>query len=180
MVDTLQLVLNLLDILKVLFVILNAFILFYIVYFKKIEKQNENEIENFLNKRKNIALIIAHPDDESMFFTPFITSVSSHSNIHLLCLSSGDFDGIGETRKKELEKSTKFLNIKTLKIIEDEMLKDGMKNKWDKEIIVSHIKTFTKEFGIELVSFIIFNLFRLLHLMNMVFIFQLKKESLAI
>jgi N-acetylglucosaminylphosphatidylinositol deacetylase len=152
MEDTLQLVLNLLDILKVLFVIFNVCILFYIVYFKKIERQQENEIENFLNKKKNIALIIAHPDDESMFFTPFITSFSSYSNIHLLCLSSGDFDGIGSTRMKELEKSTNFLKIKTLKIIEDEHLKDGMNNKWDKEIIHSHIKTFTKENEIEMVS----------------------------
>lgn len=39
----------------------------------------------------NILLIIAHPDDECMFFSPTILSLtkSSQHNVYLLCLSEG-------------------------------------------------------------------------------------------
>lgn len=47
---------------------------------------------------KSSLLLIAHPDDESMFFSPFLY----FNKPYILCLSSGDFDGKGEIRKKEL------------------------------------------------------------------------------
>ena len=148
----LDLVLNLLDLSKFLLVFVNIYILFYIVYFKKVEKQEAGEIKNFLKEINNVGIIIAHPDDESMFFIPTITSLSNFTNLHLLCLSSGNFDGIGETRKKEFEKSSKFLNFKTSKVIEDLNLQDGMKNEWKKENILNHIQKFQKENEIEMVT----------------------------
>ena len=51
----------------------------------------------------------AHPDDESMFFLPFIKSSISSSTLDLLCLSIGDADGLGKIRVKELEKASSFL-----------------------------------------------------------------------
>eukprot|EP01080_Neovahlkampfia_damariscottae_P007185 gene7185-11497_t len=144
-------VLNLLDFSKFVLVLVNIYILFYIVYFKKVEKQDDQEIKAFLKEKKNIGIIIAHPDDESMFFTPTITSISKYTNLHLLCLSSGNFDGIGETRKKELEKSSTYLNFKSFKIIEDDSLQDGMKNHWKKEIISSEIEKFQKEHDVDMI-----------------------------
>jgi LmbE family N-acetylglucosaminyl deacetylase len=41
---------------------------------------------------KNILLVIAHPDDEVMFFGPTligITNSSSENNVRVLCLSNG-------------------------------------------------------------------------------------------
>ncbi|KAI4292541.1 N-acetylglucosaminylphosphatidylinositol deacetylase [Pancytospora philotis] len=43
-------------------------------------------------------LLIAHPDDESMFFTPLLC----HTRPFILCLSSGDADGLGSVRRREL------------------------------------------------------------------------------
>lgn len=65
-------------------------------------------------------LITAHPDDECMFFTPIIRNlIKNGCEIDLLCLSTGNFDDKGKTRKLELEKSSKILGIKSLTIIED-------------------------------------------------------------
>lgn len=89
----------------------------------------------------NIALIIAHPDDEAMFFTPTLTSLKN-CNIYLLCLSTGDADGLGQTRKKELEKSCDFFGIKGLEIVDDPSIRDGMKEKWDETIIENYVEDF--------------------------------------
>ncbi|GAA0145982.1 deacetylase [Lithospermum erythrorhizon] len=47
----------------------------------------------FLNdgRVRNILLVIAHPDDESMFFTPTIIYLTSRGhNVHILCISTGE------------------------------------------------------------------------------------------
>lgn len=58
-------------------------------------------------------LITAHPDDESLFFLPTIwnllkmkqsgNSEELHCQVWLVCLTTGDYDGLGSTRSKELE-----------------------------------------------------------------------------
>eukprot|EP01043_Picozoa_sp_COSAG02_P095334 COSAG02_NODE_31709_length_528_cov_10.728868_1_plen_48_part_10 len=44
----------------------------------------------------------AHPDDESMFFGPALLCRHGGQQVKLLCLSTGNADGLGETRKQEL------------------------------------------------------------------------------
>ncbi|KAG9153628.1 hypothetical protein Leryth_008562 [Lithospermum erythrorhizon] len=52
---------------------------------------------------RNILLVIAHPDDESMFFTPTIIYLTSRGhNVHILCISTGNADGMGNIRREEL------------------------------------------------------------------------------
>jgi len=77
---------------------------------------NSNELFNtteFAIKSKNILLVTAHPDDESMFFAPTTLSLTKKFSIDLfhLCLSSGNADGLGETRKAELSNSLDVLGI---------------------------------------------------------------------
>ncbi|VUC23621.1 unnamed protein product, partial [Clonostachys rosea] len=76
---------------------------------------------------KRICLLIAHPDDEAMFFSPTVlglTRPETGNHVKILCLSTeGMFvavsssivrnaDGLGETRKKELVKSGMLLGIR--------------------------------------------------------------------
>lgn len=61
---------------------------------------------------KRITLLIAHPDDEAMFFSPTLLSLAPHNDISVLCLSSGDADGLGAIRKGELVESCRRLGIK--------------------------------------------------------------------
>ena len=65
-------------------------------------------------ENKRVCLLIAHPDDEAMFFAPTVLALTrpgTGNHVSILCLSTGDADGLGETRKKELKKSGKLLGI---------------------------------------------------------------------
>ena len=67
-----------------------------------------------------ILFVIAHPDDESMFFGPSIRSLakqissssSSSSALHLLCLTDGSYPpSDGATRCSELLRAAEILNV---------------------------------------------------------------------
>ncbi|KAI9801179.1 MAG: hypothetical protein M1825_003453 [Sarcosagium campestre] len=63
---------------------------------------------------KRICLLIAHPDDEAMFFAPSVlalTNPSLRNHVQILCLSSGDAEGLGEIRRRELFRSARILGI---------------------------------------------------------------------
>jgi N-acetylglucosaminylphosphatidylinositol deacetylase len=53
--------------------------------------------------------VIAHPDDEAMFFVPSILQLGAYNSIHVLCLSNGNYAGLGAIREKELVKSCEVL-----------------------------------------------------------------------
>ncbi|KAK0623824.1 putative deacetylase LmbE-like domain-containing protein [Immersiella caudata] len=86
---------------------------------------------------KRICLLIAHPDDEAMFFAPTVLALTrpeTGNHVKILCLSSGDADGLGETRKRELAKSGLTLGLRKeddVFVVEDPRFQDGMTNKWD-------------------------------------------------
>ncbi|OOF93226.1 hypothetical protein ASPCADRAFT_398834 [Aspergillus carbonarius ITEM 5010] len=64
---------------------------------------------------KRICLLIAHPDDEAMFFAPTVLALTKPeygNHLKILCLSSGDADGLGHIRKKELVKSGMQLGLR--------------------------------------------------------------------
>ena len=41
------------------------------------------------NPRQTALLVIAHPDDETMFFAPTLQVLRTQYNWHILCLSTG-------------------------------------------------------------------------------------------
>ena len=55
-----------------------------------------------------IALAIAHPDDEAMFFGPTLKALKDNEHVeiefYVLCLCNGDYEGKGKARERELEK----------------------------------------------------------------------------
>ena len=63
----------------------------------------------------NILLLTAHPDDECMFFAPTILAlhdaITPPPALYSLCLSVGNADGIGDTRRHELARSLEVLGI---------------------------------------------------------------------
>ncbi|KAL7625989.1 N-acetylglucosaminyl-phosphatidylinositol de-N-acetylase [Parahypoxylon ruwenzoriense] len=66
-------------------------------------------------RNKRICLLIAHPDDEAMFFSPTVLALTrpeTGNHVKILCLSSGNADGLGETRKEELVKSGMLLGLR--------------------------------------------------------------------
>ncbi|XP_056909620.1 N-acetylglucosaminyl-phosphatidylinositol de-N-acetylase isoform X2 [Takifugu flavidus] len=62
-------------------------------------------------------IVTAHPDDECMFFAPTIIQlVALNANVHLLCLSQGNYYNQGALRKQELLRSCALLGIPDFKI----------------------------------------------------------------
>lgn len=65
----------------------------------------------------NILLLTAHPDDECMFFAPTLlrllddTAMEKRPEVHSLCLSVGNADGLGDVRRHELERSLDVLGV---------------------------------------------------------------------
>lgn len=66
-------------------------------------------------RNKRICLLIAHPDDEAMFFAPTVLALTrpeTGNHVKILCLSSGNAAGLGDTRKRELVKSGLVLGLR--------------------------------------------------------------------
>ncbi|ETI21286.1 hypothetical protein G647_07632 [Cladophialophora carrionii CBS 160.54] len=87
-------------------------------------------------RNKRIILLIAHPDDESMFFSPTLqalTHPSLQNHLKILCMSTGDSEGLGATRRVELEKAAVTLGVRRKEdvfVLDDERFKDGMTQDW--------------------------------------------------
>ncbi|KAI0378721.1 LmbE-like protein [Hypomontagnella monticulosa] len=94
-------------------------------------------------RSKRICLLIAHPDDEAMFFAPTVLALTRPENgnhVKILCLSSGNADGLGETRKKELVKSGLLLGLrdeKDILVYDSPDFPDSMTQTWDPSKIAS-------------------------------------------
>lgn len=67
-----------------------------------------------LKNSKSTLFVVAHPDDECLFFSPTILATIQRAKIHgaLLVMSSGNHYGLGDVRKKELLGSCKQLGIR--------------------------------------------------------------------
>ncbi|EOA14977.1 hypothetical protein CARUB_v10028325mg [Capsella rubella] len=83
--------------------------------------------------KKNVMFVFAHPDDESMFFSPAINYLTSNAyNLHILCLSTGNADGMGNIRKDELHQACAVLKIplQQLRVLDHPNLQDGFGKVW--------------------------------------------------
>jgi N-acetylglucosaminylphosphatidylinositol deacetylase len=62
--------------------------------------------------KEKVLLVTAHPDDECMFFAPTLLALGPvAAEVHNLCLSVGNQDGLGSVRKEELARSLDVLGI---------------------------------------------------------------------
>ncbi|XP_072909166.1 N-acetylglucosaminyl-phosphatidylinositol de-N-acetylase isoform X2 [Hemitrygon akajei] len=98
-------------------------------------------------------LVIAHPDDECMFFAPAVLRLAARGPFYLLCLSTGNFYNQGEVRKKELLQSCVVLGIPSscVTILDHRDLPDDPGVQWDPEIIAPLILRHIKMHDINLV-----------------------------
>ncbi|KAI1766069.1 LmbE-like protein [Hypoxylon sp. FL1150] len=88
-------------------------------------------------RNKRVCLLIAHPDDEAMFFAPTVLALTrpAHNNsVKIWCLSSGNADGLGETRKRELVQSALLLGLRSeedVYVHDSPDFPDSMTTTWD-------------------------------------------------
>jgi len=92
---------------------------------------------------KRICLLIAHPDDEAMFFAPTLLALTRPelgNHVKILCLSSGDADGLGHVRKNELQKSAVRLGLREesdVFVVDDPRFPDSMTTTWSAKDVCS-------------------------------------------
>ncbi|KAH8653338.1 putative deacetylase LmbE-like domain-containing protein [Xylariales sp. PMI_506] len=93
--------------------ILSLITIFLPLLYSYVATNSQARLPTLRNKR--ICLLIAHPDDEAMFFAPTVLALTrpeTGNHVKILCLSTGDADGLGETRKRELTKSAMMLGLR--------------------------------------------------------------------
>mmetsp|Transcript_27708 Transcript_27708/g.39635 ORF Transcript_27708/g.39635 Transcript_27708/m.39635 type:complete len:259 (+) Transcript_27708:164-940(+) len=89
-------------------------------------------------------LVVAHPDDECMFFFPTIVHLASATGgipFYILCMSNGNYNGLGRQREKEFIKAALVLCIdaSNVNIIDDPLLQDNPHVDWDEELVSDRI-----------------------------------------
>ncbi|KAL6080606.1 N-acetylglucosaminyl-phosphatidylinositol de-N-acetylase [Balamuthia mandrillaris] len=105
------------------------------------------------NRTRRVALVIAHPDDEAMFFVPTVLSLQQMKReLYVLCLSNGDYGkSSGKQRTKELIASCRSLGIAADRVVveDHERLKDGPENEWDTKLIAKIVSQFVSAHRID-------------------------------
>ena len=116
----------------------------------------------------HVLFVIAHPDDEAMFMVPTIRALlertrdrprsllagaadSSATEVHVLCLSSGNYDGLGVTRTRELQAAAQVLGVTRAETIEHAQLQDGPRSQWPADIVASHVAAYVQAHKIQTV-----------------------------
>ena len=129
------------------FIIITNFIIIFLIKFAiRTREKFKNFFHTIESTKQEVLLIIAHPDDEIMFFYPTIINLLKNKiKIRILCLCNGNFDGLGKIREGEFSQVMKMLRIDNYKIINDEKLNDGIKVKWDENHIAARIKQYLSE-----------------------------------
>ncbi|XP_022135568.1 N-acetylglucosaminyl-phosphatidylinositol de-N-acetylase-like isoform X2 [Momordica charantia] len=110
----------------------------------------------FLNsdgtQKRNVLLVVAHPDDESMFFSPTINFLTSRGhNLHILCMSIGNADEMGTIRREELYKASTILKVplNQVKILDHPDLQDGFGKVWNHKLLAKIIEQEISSHGID-------------------------------
>ncbi|EGW30943.1 uncharacterized protein SPAPADRAFT_141689 [Spathaspora passalidarum NRRL Y-27907] len=80
----------------------------------------------------SVYFIIAHPDDEVMFFSPSVVEISKskyNNSVKLVCFSRGDAvdESMGRIRRNELYDSARILGVQDVTVLN---YPDGMNETW--------------------------------------------------
>ncbi|XP_008060804.1 N-acetylglucosaminyl-phosphatidylinositol de-N-acetylase isoform X1 [Carlito syrichta] len=118
------------------------------------ERLKSREQAGLLGAGSRTLLVIAHPDDEAMFFAPTVLGLARlRHRVSLLCFSAGDYYNQGETRKKELLQSCDVLGIppSSVMIIDNRDFPDDPGVQWDTGHVASILLQHIEANGINLV-----------------------------
>jgi len=98
-------------------------------------------------KDEVLVLVTAHPDDEAMFFVPTLKAFMPE-RVYIICLSTGNVDGLGKTRINEFRTcGTQVFGIpqQNLLVIDHPQLQDGFQHDWDPEVVANVLQQNLKE-----------------------------------
>ncbi|XP_020505615.1 N-acetylglucosaminyl-phosphatidylinositol de-N-acetylase [Labrus bergylta] len=125
----------------VVFVVLSYLLLIKCIYYWH-RRLFMKSFKDVMNAGIRTLIVTAHPDDECMFFAPtIIRLVELKADVHLLCLSEGNYYNQGALRKQELLNSCAVLGIPDSRVtIKDhKQLPDDPKAEWSVSLVSSLI-----------------------------------------
>ena len=101
-----------------------------------------------------LLVVTAHPDDEAMFFAPALLCLgegASGLRIHLLCLSTGNYDGLGAQRRQELPKACMRLGVSSERVVvRDEVdIYDDPHAHWPAARVAAIVESELRRLGIQ-------------------------------
>lgn len=111
-------------------------------------------------QKKRVCLVIAHPDDECMFFGPIVralTTPSSHNQLYVLCLTTGNFYGQGNLRTKELSAAVACLLADSptaaadITCANEPDLPDSPGHEWNQEVCSRIVQAYIEANAIDIV-----------------------------
>lgn len=101
-----------------------------------------------INKKQRpraICFLIAHPDDEVLFFGPGILNLIKEGNqVHILCLTNGNYYGQGSKREDELRNSCRKLDKNIILKIEPKF-EDNPEVEWDLNELENVVTKYMKQ-----------------------------------
>eukprot|EP01134_Creolimax_fragrantissima_P000762 CFRG0762T1 len=122
-------------------------------YLLELVKASISAEANGTENRHPVLVLIAHPDDECMFFAPSILAISKSSRpVHVLCLSTGNYAGLGSVRSRELVASCEVLGVPVSRctVLDDKRFQDGP-NSWDKKDVAEIVSQYVHHHKIDTV-----------------------------
>lgn len=90
------------------------------------------------SKKPENLLIVAHPDDEAIFFSGLLLA---SRNWHVICVTDGNADGLGLERQFQFRQSCKHLKVLKADCWE---FPDVFKNRLDVALLEGHLKGLPK------------------------------------
>lgn len=130
---------------KIILILLTGYILIAHLALHQLHDQSKGQI--LTHFRNTTMLVVAHPDDETMFFGPTILNVLENDKpLVILCLTNGDSEGQGSLREQELKNVADSLgSLVKLRLVRESVLRDGMDESWPVEDIVLHIESHIRD-----------------------------------
>ena len=97
-----------------------------------------------------VLLLTAHPDDECLFFAPTLLSLVHH-DVYSLTLSTGNADGLGHLRRRELHGSLDILGVAPDRqwIVDHPHLQDNITQYWDSALIADVVRPYILQHNID-------------------------------
>jgi N-acetylglucosaminylphosphatidylinositol deacetylase len=104
------------------------------------------DIKKDLSSTNTALLIIPHPEDELLYWSPTIkTLINYNIKLKILCLSNGNYDKIGHIRTEEFKQVSKYLKLEDNELIDDPDLQDNITKFWDEKVVSQKISDFLKK-----------------------------------
>jgi len=101
-----------------------------------------------------VLLVTAHPDDETIFFSPTLNALQrAGTRVSILCLSTGNADGLGMMRRREIQAAGKALKVADVYVRDSPCLQDGKTNRWEPEVVSSFVRDHCRKFPVNAVSY---------------------------